>query len=221
MLVTAGTPEKQHDRTACASETRDGRIRENVQTSSMHSLHRLAIASDEEARARGAGMVIRAGITESPFGPCLIADSPRGVCRLSFIDTPDKKTANAELREVWPMADVLWEPFHVRKLAAVIFKSGRKLSVYVAGTDFQMRVWSELMRIPAGGTISYGKLAAAIGNPNASRATGSAVGANPVSFLIPCHRVIRANGETGRYRWGAARKKAMLEWEANHTTSSG
>jgi AraC family transcriptional regulator of adaptative response/methylated-DNA-[protein]-cysteine methyltransferase len=93
------------------------------------------------------------------------------------------------------------------------------MNIHVAGTEFQVRVWRELMRIPMGGTVSYGELAAAIGNPNASRATGSAVGANPVSFLIPCHRVIRATGETGRYHWGAGRKRAMLEWETKRITS--
>lgn len=172
----------------------------------------------DEARARGAGMTIRAGIAESPFGDCLIGDSPRGICCLVFPDSSGKKESTAELRDIWPLADVLWDSPHARMLAADIFESDREMNVHVAGTAFQLRVWRELMNTEMGGTISYGELAATIGNPNASRATGSAVGANPVSFLIPCHRVIRANGETGHYRWGAERKRAMLEWEANRIT---
>lgn len=184
----------------------------------MKPLHELVAATADEIKARGAGMTLRAGIAESPFGHCLIGDSPRGICCLSFFDTGDKKAAMAELRDVWPLADGVWDPSHARSLADGIFESGRGMRVFVAGTDFQVRVWRELMRIPMGGTISYGELAKAIGNPSASRATGSAVGANPVSFLIPCHRVIRANGETGHYHWGAERKRAMLNWEANHIT---
>lgn len=185
----------------------------------MHPPHRLVIASADEARARGAGMTIRAGITESPFGHCLIGDSPRGICCLSFFDAADKKSATAELHDVWPHADLLWDPSHARKLAADVFESAQGMNVHVAGTEFQLRVWRELMRIPMGGTISYGELAAIVGNPRAARATGSAVGANPVSFLIPCHRVILGNGDIGHYHWGVDRKRAILEWEANRTTS--
>jgi AraC family transcriptional regulator of adaptative response/methylated-DNA-[protein]-cysteine methyltransferase len=185
----------------------------------MNPPHRLTIATADEIRARGAGMTIRAGIAESPFGHCLIADAPRGICCLSFFDTADQQAATAELRDVWPLADVVWDPSHARALATDVFEAVRGMSVYAAGTDFQVRVWRALMRIPMGGTIAYGELAATIGNPHASRATGSAVGANPVSFLIPCHRVIRANGETGHYHWGAERKRAILEWETNRITS--
>lgn len=184
----------------------------------MNPPHRLAIATADEIRARGAGMTVRAGIAESPFGHCLIADAPRGICCLSFFDTADKKAAIDELRDVWPLADVVWDPSRARALATDVFEALRGMSVYAAGTDFQTRVWRALMRIPMGGTISYGQIAAAIGNPQASRATGSAVGANPVSFLIPCHRVILSSGETGHYRWGADRKRTMLEWEANRIT---
>jgi len=180
----------------------------------MNPTHKLAVASADEVRARGAGMTLRAGIADSPFGHCLIADSPRGVCCLAFIDSNDKNAATAELREFWPLADVVWDPSHARALAGDIFQSGRGMRVLVAGTDFQVRVWRALMRLPMGGTISYGGLAASVGNPRAARATGSAVGANPVSFLIPCHRVILGNGAAGHYHWGADRKRGMLEWEA-------
>jgi AraC family transcriptional regulator of adaptative response/methylated-DNA-[protein]-cysteine methyltransferase len=185
----------------------------------MNPSHKLVAATADEIKARGAGMTLRAGIVESPFGHCLIADSPRGICCLSFFDTTDKEAATAELRDVWPLADVVWDPSHARSLADGIFACDRSMRVFVAGTDFQVRVWRELMRIPMGGTISYGGLAAIVGNPRAARATGSAVGANPVSFLIPCHRVILGNGDIGHYHWGADRKRAILEWEANRITS--
>ena len=184
----------------------------------MNASHKLVTATADEIKARGTGMTLRAGIAGSPFGHCLIADSPRGICCLAFFDSADKQAAAAELHDVWPQAEVVWDPSHARTLADGIFKSGRGMRVFVAGTDFQIRVWRALMRIPMGGTIAYGDLAATVGNPRASRATGSAVGANPVSFLIPCHRVIRATGETGHYHWGAERKRAILEWEANRST---
>jgi AraC family transcriptional regulator of adaptative response/methylated-DNA-[protein]-cysteine methyltransferase len=184
----------------------------------MHIPHKLAIASADETRARGVGMTIRAGFAASPFGRCLIGDSPHGICCLSFFETAGKQAASAELHDIWPLANVVWDSSHARALAADVFEAHRGMRVFAAGTDFQVRVWRELLRVPMGGTISYGELAVAIGNPNASRATGSAVGANPVSFLIPCHRVIRANGETGHYHWGAERKRAMLQWETQLMT---
>jgi AraC family transcriptional regulator of adaptative response/methylated-DNA-[protein]-cysteine methyltransferase len=173
----------------------------------------LVAATADEIKARGAGMTIRAGIAESPFGHCLIADSPRGICCLAFFDTADQKAAAAELRDVWPLADVVWEPSHARALADDLFSCARSMRVLVAGTDFQLRVWRALMRIPMGNTMAYGQLAAIVGNPRAARATGSAVAANPVSFLIPCHRIILGNGTLGHYHWGADRKRALLDWE--------
>lgn len=186
----------------------------------MNPQHRLAFATADEIRARGAGMAIRAGIAESPFGHCVIGDAPRGICCLSFCDAGDKETAMAELRGYWPLADVVWDSSHARALGGDIFASARSMPVFVAGTDFQLRVWRALMRIPMGGTVAYGELAAIVGNPRAARATGSAVGANPVSILIPCHRVILGNGAIGHYHWGAERKRAILEWEATRITSA-
>jgi AraC family transcriptional regulator of adaptative response/methylated-DNA-[protein]-cysteine methyltransferase len=183
----------------------------------MNPTHKLEAATADEINARGAGMTLRAGIADSPFGHCLIADSPRGICCLAFCDTADKKAAAAELRGVWPLADVLWDLSHASALAGDIFSSNRSMRVFVAGSDFQLRVWRALLRIPMGGTISYGKLAAIVGNPRAARATGSAVGANPVSFLIPCHRVIPGSGAIGHYHWGADLKRAMLVWESART----
>ena len=180
----------------------------------MNSTHDLVIATPSEIKSRGSGLAMRAGIVDSPFGQCLIADSPRGICCLSFYDKADKEVANAEMRDIWPLADITWEPPHARLLAEKIFSSPRALSLFVGGTDFQIRVWQALLQIPMGGTTSYGELATLVGNPRAARATGSAVGANPISFLIPCHRVILGNGALGHYHWGPARKRAMLAWEA-------
>ena len=125
----------------------------------------------------------------------------------------------AELRGYWPLAEVSWEQSHASALIGPIFSSAQSMPVFVAGTDFQVRVWQALLRIPMGSTIAYGELAAIVDNPRGARATGSAVGANPVSILIPCHRVILSNGAIGHYHWGADRKRAVLEWEATRITS--
>lgn len=185
----------------------------------MNPSHKLTPATADEIRARGAGMIVRAGISSSPFGHCFIADSPRGICYLSFYDGNDRAAATEDLSRAWPMAELRLDPSHARALADDIFSCKHGMRVFVAGTDFQVRVWRALMRIPMGDTLAYGKLAAIVGNPNAARATGSAVGANPVSFLIPCHRVILGNGATGHYHWGADRKRVILEWEKNRSTS--
>ena len=126
----------------------------------------------------------------------------------------------ADMLTAWPLAEVLWDNPHAARLAAEIFapsmleRPSASWNVFVRGTPFQLRVWRALLRVPAGSRISYCHLAAAAGHPNAARATGSAVGKNPVAFLIPCHRVIRENGTPGLYRWGTLRKRAMLSWES-------
>jgi len=176
----------------------------------------LEAATPGEIKARGAGMTIRAGVTVSPFGNCLLGESPRGICHLSFFDEGDHKNALAGMRADWPLADISWDDDHAVRLASDVFAaSGPSLpwKLFVRGTPFQLRVWRALLQIPPGTLVSYGKLAAAAGNPNASRAAGTAVGSNPISFLIPCHRVIRETGISGHYRWGAVRKRAMLARE--------
>jgi AraC family transcriptional regulator of adaptative response/methylated-DNA-[protein]-cysteine methyltransferase len=192
----------------------DGGCAKTCDTAPMNPPHKLVAATADETKARGAGMTLRAGIANSPFGHCLIADAPRGICRLSFCDAGARESAMAEVRGIWPLAEVVWEPSHARALAGGIFESDQGMRIFVAGTGFQLRVWRALLGIPMGATIAYGKLAARVGNPRAARATGSAVGANPVSFLIPCHRVISGSGAIGHYHWGADRKRAMLEWES-------
>ncbi len=179
----------------------------------------LEAASPGEIKSGGKGLQITAGIVDSPFGFCLIANSPRGVCHLYFHDQPDQAAAEAEIRRDWFAADLKWDNEAIGELAKDWFRrpeDGMKrqsIRTFVAGTDFQVRVWRALLRIPSGSFVSYGEIAKAIEKPKASRAVGTAVGSNEISFLIPCHRVIRESGVLGHYRWGSERKKSMLVWE--------
>ncbi len=177
----------------------------------------LEAATPGEIKARGAGMDIRAGVAASPFGNCLIAETTRGICHLSFFDDGEREHAIAEMRRDWPLANLQSDEAHAAHLAAMIFAAAPPSApwkLFVRGTTFQLRVWRALLHVRPGTLVSYGRLAAAAGNPNASRATGSAVGGNAISYLIPCHRVIRETGISGHYRWGAVRKRAILAWEA-------
>jgi len=178
---------------------------------------RLEAASPDEITARGAGMTLHAGVASSLFGPCLVAQSTRGICHLAFFDPPDRERAIAAMRATWPLAEVIWKDAHAHRLAARIFESARApeepWQVFVRGTPFQLSIWRALLGVPRGSRVSYGQLSSAAGHPNASRAAGTAIGRNPVAFLIPCHRVIRATGAIGAYRWGAERKLTLLAWE--------
>ncbi len=164
----------------------------------------------------GPGLEIRAGTANSPFGPCVIALAPRGVCLLAFRN--DFAAACAELARRWPRAILRPGGPAAAEAAAAIFDPtpqdgalGPRL--FVRGTAFQLAVWRALLRIPFGTTTTYGAIARAVRRPAAARAVGTAVGANPVAWLIPCHRVLPESGAPGGYRWGAARKQAMLAWE--------
>ncbi len=161
---------------------------------------------------------LETGIAASPFGNCLICETPQGICHLSFFDDGNRETAIAEMKSVWPFAEISWDDAHATHLSEKIFTRAPNLAspikLLVQGTPFQLQIWRTLLRVPLGASISYGELASTAGFPNAARATGSAVGRNSISFLIPCHRVIRSDGAPGQYRWGAQRKRAMLAWEA-------
>jgi AraC family transcriptional regulator, regulatory protein of adaptative response / methylated-DNA-[protein]-cysteine methyltransferase len=177
----------------------------------------LEAATPGEIKARGAGITISAGVATSPFGNCLLGETPRGICHLSFFDGNDD-TALAELKADWPLAEIVIDDERAQKLAEQIFSPAPPSSpwkLHVRGTPFQLRVWRALLDIAPGTLVSYGKLAAHAGNPNASRATGTAVGSNAISYLIPCHRVIRETGISGNYRWGPVRKRAILAWECS------
>jgi AraC family transcriptional regulator, regulatory protein of adaptative response / methylated-DNA-[protein]-cysteine methyltransferase len=185
-------------------------------------LHDLMInihgTSPGELRLGGAGLSIRYGVHASPFGQCLLAVTERGVCGLTFL-TDGLAPAVADLAQHWPRARLIPSPRVTRPIIERIFPQQRAgqaqtLDLVIPGTNFQIKVWEALLRIPAGAVSTYGDIAAAIGVPRAARAVGTAIGNNPVAYLIPCHRVIRAAGTLGDYRWGRARKHCMLAWEA-------
>ena len=183
-----------------------------------------------EFKAGGKGLTVRYGVHPTPFGDCLLAATERGVCDLRFLD--DNKTvggaggeAEAEigaLAERWPAADLREDGTATQLLAARIFERDQAPSVsppaplplLLAGTNFQIKVWEALLRIPPGRVCTYEDIARDLGQPTAARAVGGAVGANSIAYLIPCHRVIRKSGVIQEYRWGSTRKKAMLGWEA-------
>lgn len=174
-----------------------------------------------EFKQRGAGLEIRFGFHATPFGECLLALTSRGISNLVFITDSDRQIALAELEAAWPGATLRQDDPATRQPVEQIFNLLRgepihSLGIYLHGTNFQIKVWEGLMRVPAGSLVSYQDLAVYIGLPGAYRAVGSAVGRNPIPVLIPCHRVIRKSGELGDYRWGAARKKAILGWESAH-----
>lgn len=186
-------------------------------------LHDLTISlhavTPGELQSRGSGLRIGYGVHPTPFGHCLLATTSRGICALSFHSDGAIEAALDELRQRWPEASIQPDSTATASLAERIFSADlaqgkAPLHLLVQGTNFQLRVWAALLRLPAGTATTYGDLAARIDAPRAARAVGSAVGQNPVAYLIPCHRVIRASGVLGEYRWGALRKQALLGWEA-------
>ena len=177
----------------------------------------LEAMSPGEYKAGGRGLAIGYGVHDSPFGPAVIAVTRRGVCALHFLD--GGKDPEALLRGEWPRASLREDRAGTALLAGRIFaplaaRRGKPLALLVGGSNFQVKVWRALLELPFGAVSSYGGIARRIGEPAAARAAGSAIGANPIAWLIPCHRVIRESGELARYRWGARRKAAMLAWEA-------
>lgn len=166
-----------------------------------------------EYKARGAGIVMHHGYADSPFGRIHAAFSGRGLAHLVFVDGRDD-LALAELRRRWPQVVLERDDAAVQSLARRIFveRAGR-IVLAPAGTNFQVKVWQALLELGSRGPTNYSEIAEAIGNPDACRAVGQAVGANPVAWLIPCHRVLRRDGSLGGYHWGVPRKRAMLAWE--------
>ena len=192
-------------------------------------LHDLFVAVDAvtpgEFKEEGRGLEIRYGLHPSHFGSCLLGITPRGICWLSFHSevTQSPEEALDELAASWPGARLIESPGSTAPYARRIFRifeddpeelTRSPIPLHLKGTNFQIKVWEALLRIPQGRVVTYGHVARSIGRPGASRAVGTAVGQNPVSFLIPCHRVIQSLGKTGGYRWGPTRKKAILGWEA-------
>lgn len=175
-------------------------------------------ATPGEYKARGEGMTIRHGIAESPFGPCLILSSERGIVGLAFVEPKEAGAALAELSAPYRAARFAEDDAEVERLAARIFAplTGKQaneagpLRLFLSGTPFQVKVWEALLRIPPGALVAYDDIATRIGKPGAARAVGGAVGANLISYLIPCHRVIQRSGAIGDYRWGSATKRLII-----------
>jgi AraC family transcriptional regulator of adaptative response/methylated-DNA-[protein]-cysteine methyltransferase len=167
-----------------------------------------------EYKTKGAGINIEYGIHATPFGDCLLAATERGICNMSFaVDNAD--ILLSELQSNWENASIKKNQDSTKEFVEGIFdKHTRKdIKLLVRGTAFQVKVWEALLKIPFGSVTSYQTIASTIGNSNAMRAVGSAVGANPVAYLIPCHRVIRQEAIIGQYRWGSLRKTALIGWE--------
>lgn len=192
-------------------------------------LHDLTVtlegASPGELKAGGDGWTIDAGWTDTPFGTALIGTGPRGICHLSFHDgaagagDPEADAGARALATAWPAAQIRWNDAAAQQVAECIFATPhpsmpQPLRAIVRGSEFQLRVWRALLNVPAGKVLHYGQLAEAASAPGAARAVGTAVGQNPLGFLIPCHRVIRKTGAIGDYRWGSQRKRVMLMREA-------
>ena len=171
----------------------------------------------------GSGVDIAYGVHPSPFGPCFVAQTERGICALGFADDhrSDAQAVRAEFERRWPAARFHENRATTEPVVARTFDGGRAagaepLRLAVCGTNFQLKVWEALLRIPPGRITSYQALAQALGLPRSARAVGGTVAANPISYLIPCHRVIRRSGVISNYEWGRSRKRVMLGWEAAH-----
>ena len=184
-------------------------------------LHDLMISCEGmtpgEYRSRGRGLQIAYGIQPTPFGRCLIAVTDRGICKLAFFDSEAERAAiEQELTDEWSAATVRKDQDRTRAVAETMFgeSNARSLHLLLRGSPFQLQVWEALLSIPEGRLASYQQIAGRIGRPTAVRSVASAIAKNDIGYLIPCHRVIRKNGEFSRYRWGSDRKTAMIGWEA-------
>lgn len=190
--------------------------------SSLGRLHDLFVTTEAvtpgEYKSGGSGLTIRYGLHDTPFGKVLIGTTERGICHLGFVQKNREGDAIDTLVASWQQAEMIEDHKATASLVEPIFDLSKRgvtpLRLHLRGTNFQLKVWEALLRIPTGAVTSYEGLAAQAGHPGASRAVGTALGRNPIAVLIPCHRVIRKLGEFGNYRYGAARKKALLGWEA-------
>ncbi len=173
-----------------------------------------------EFKNGGESLEIAHSISETPFGKILTASTSKGICFMAFIDNEDKGLA--DLQAYYPNASFLAQMTDMHEAALAIFSkdwsSLPTVRLHLKGTAFQMKVWETLLKIPFGKLSTYGQIAGNIGSPSASRAVGTAIGSNPISFLIPCHRVIQSSGHFGGYMWGPTRKTAIIGWEAAQIT---
>ena len=180
-------------------------------------------------KRRGEGLDIAYGFHASPFGEALLLATERGVAGLAFVDEDkgqSRAEALADMTRRWPSARFVEAPERTAAHAVRIFDPGawmpeQPVRLVLIGTDFEVRVWETLLRIPMGRAVTYGDIARHLGQPTASRAVGSAVGRNPISFVVPCHRVLRGDGNLGGYHWGLTRKKALIGWETGRVQTAG
>ncbi|SEO70817.1 AraC family transcriptional regulator, regulatory protein of adaptative response / methylated-DNA-[protein]-cysteine methyltransferase [Salinihabitans flavidus] len=172
-----------------------------------------AMSPGEFAR-RGAGLTVRHGWFDGPFGQTLAMGTDRGLCGLAFAEETGPEAAFADMTARWPMARFTHDPESVRGWVEAAFAQKGEARLHMIGTPMQIKVWEALMRIPSGHVSTYSEIAQAVGNPRAVRAVGTAIGRNPVSFLIPCHRALRKSGGLGGYHWGLPVKRAILAYES-------
>ncbi|WP_442583894.1 methylated-DNA--[protein]-cysteine S-methyltransferase [Mesorhizobium sp. ASY16-5R] len=182
--------------------------------------------SPGDYKTRGAGLTIRYGYHISPFGIALVMVTDRGLAGLSFNDPGEERAAFADMSGRWPNATYVEDmsataPYAARIFDPTLWRSDQPLRVVMIGTDFQVSVWEALLRIPMNKACSYSAIAAGVGRPNASRAVGAAIGANPLSFVVPCHRALGKSGALTGYHWGLTRKRAILGWEAGQLSALG
>ncbi|WP_133135489.1 bifunctional transcriptional activator/DNA repair enzyme AdaA [Legionella rowbothamii] len=188
--------------------------------SSCSRLHDLFVniegMTPREYKNGGADLTINYCFAESTFGKVIVASTSKGVCAMSFEE--DENQALFDLKKRFPNATYHYITDQFQQDALLIFQQDwnnlHKIKLHLAGTPFQLKVWESLLKIPLGALVTYGDIAKDIGKPKSSRAVGSAIGSNPVAFLIPCHRVIQSSGKISGYLWGETKKKAIIGWEA-------
>jgi AraC family transcriptional regulator of adaptative response/methylated-DNA-[protein]-cysteine methyltransferase len=181
--------------------------------------------SPGEWKSGGAGLTMSYGFHSCPFGTALVMTTERGLAGLAFADPGEEQAALADMRSRWPQAKIIEDSAGTAPLAGRIFdtklwRANRPLRVVLIGTDFEVRVWETLLKIPLGRAITYSDIALKIGATKAARAVGAAVGKNPVSFVVPCHRVLGKSCDITGYHWGLTRKRAMLGWELGQATAA-
>jgi AraC family transcriptional regulator of adaptative response/methylated-DNA-[protein]-cysteine methyltransferase len=182
---------------------------------------RLEAVTPGEYKKQGEGLYIEYGVHSTPFGRIFVAVTTKGVCRAAFLESKGVAEQLADLRLTWPLAVFASNDAKTQAVVHAMFGAAgnpeRPLSLYVAGTHFQVAVWRALLQIPPGTVASYRQVATAMGRPKSARAVGNAIGANPVALLVPCHRVIQQSGALGGYRWGQPRKQMIQVWERVRT----
>lgn len=197
-------------------------VSDTIGLSSSSRLHdhfvQLEAMTPGQYKAGGTGISIQYAIAPSPFGNVFIATTPRGICKLSFLIDNNEGQQIADLKRTWPGAKIQQQATEIISIAQGILSGDQTikgpLSLHVTGTNFQTAVWRALLQIDPGYIYSYGQIATAVGRPKASRAVGTAIGSNPIAFLIPCHRVLQQSGKIGGYLWGETRKHAIHAWES-------